>query len=277
MSEPFGFDRKSTLAGSIHMLSNGYGNGVRVLTHRNQMTVPASVPAYRHLPDTARFKADTTCKVLTHFDDRAQKRNADQISKQTSGEYGQYLIQDHTRSEKLNLGRSTHQFNEKSGKFNFPVSSARSEQSTARTARSAGGSTSRSESKPFYEPMTTERYKSDLLDNVTPIELHSTSTSVMQRDRLINTGRSSLGPSSVVTGSSERDQFRSTLQNLDKSYQNRNKRDLLAATLPPRGYQEGKLCATSNHRNGENSKAWAYHLRQEKPQVAVNHSNSRDA
>lgn len=250
------------------MLSNGYGNGVRVLTHRNQMTLPPSVPAYRHLPDTARFKADTTCKVLTHNDDRAQRRNADQITKQTSGEYGQYLVNTHTKSERLNLGRSTHQHNEKTGRFNFPVSSARSELSARDIPTARSGASDKS--KPFYEPMTTERYKSDILDSVTPIELHSNSAST----KMINTGRSTLGPhgSKVNTERSERSQFRGTLLNLDQQYQNVNKRDLHYATLPPRGYQEGAQCATSNHRNGQQSKAWAYQLRQEKSQVAVNQS-----
>lgn len=227
------------------------------------MSLPHSVPKYRHLPDTSRFKADTTCAILpsTMMGDKAERRNADQIAKQTSGEYGKFLVDHHHRSEKLNLGKSQHKLNEMSGKFKFDISTARSEQSTARSSRTSSVGTR----KPFYEPMTTERYKSDVLDNVTPIELHTLSSSHQLSQSTLSSYESS--------GANMKDTFKNTLDNLDKQYQNRNKRDLRASLLPSRGYQEGKLCATSNHRNEQQSKVWSNQLRQDKSVLAVSKLN----
>ena len=225
MGEPY-YDRASTLSGSVHVLSDGYGNGVRVLTARNQMTLPHSVPQYRHLPDTPQFKKDTTCTRLIQTES-GQRRNAEQVSKQTSGEYGKYLIEHRNSFERLNMGKSSHQINVATGKWKDPGEfSARSNQHSSRIK------TLTSSREPFYQPMNTDRYNNNALDRTIPMDLTSTGGSAPGTGRSIGSSLSRMSSSGQGGGS---DVYRTTLVQLDTQYENRNRRDLQAATLPHRG------------------------------------------
>ena len=171
MSEAY-VPRNSHLVGSVHKLSDGYGNGVRVLTSRNQMTLPHSVPQFRALPDTDQYKKDTSSYQLIRKDEASQKRNAEGINMQTSGDYGKYLLEYNTKSVRLNMGQSQNQFNE-----------TRRMRETTRNFGGGESNTMRIESarevvnkRPFYEPMSTERYKNDVLNRTQPIDLTSAST-----------------------------------------------------------------------------------------------------
>eukprot|EP01036_Dinobryon_divergens_P032365 gene32365-41932_t len=67
------------LVGSMHKFSDGYGIGARYLTSRNQPTFPATIPQHRHVPPPEEFLIKSTCTKLIQDDDRALRRNADQI------------------------------------------------------------------------------------------------------------------------------------------------------------------------------------------------------
>ena len=86
-------------------------------------------------------------------------------------------------------------------------------------------------------------------------ELISSRSAVLS-SRYSPTTASQTGP----VGSS---QYLATLQNLDKSFSNINRRDLFAASQPGRSTQELVWCASNNNRGAQASKTWAERLRRE--------------
>jgi hypothetical protein len=204
------------------------GYGQRYLTARNKLTVPSSVPEFRHPPPTERFIATTHSTTQIGRDDRAQRRNVDAIQKQTSGEVGRYLLDPAHEGERLamrmrqphaNLGK----------KFVYSPQS-----SPAKTTASTHHVT-------LMSPQRTERM--------------DTGRSTARDERAgMPTVRSPEGPLT----------FRSTFKTLDKSFSNVNRRDLFAAgSAPARPAQELVWCVATNSRNGDASKNWAGQLRKE--------------
>lgn len=90
------------LVGSIHRYDDGYGNGCRWPTSRNAQSLPASVPQFRHPPDSERYLNGIKSKVQIKSDEASLKRNAEQVVFQTSGEIGKFLI-DYDEGTKLNM------------------------------------------------------------------------------------------------------------------------------------------------------------------------------
>lgn len=82
------------------------GMGARYLTSRNQPTFPATIPQYRHVPPPEEFLIKSTCTKLIQDDDRALRRNADQIVRQTSGDYGKYHIDTESSVVRLTMKES---------------------------------------------------------------------------------------------------------------------------------------------------------------------------
>ena len=80
------------LVGSGHQYSMGYGYGARVSTARNVQTLPASIPQYRYPPVSERSENLFRSRPMGLTGYKADKRLADQIVHQTSGDYGKFLI-----------------------------------------------------------------------------------------------------------------------------------------------------------------------------------------
>jgi hypothetical protein len=69
----------------------GYGYGARCPTERNVQTLPASIPQYRYPPISERSENLFRSRPMgTGY--KADKRLADQIVHQTSGDWGKFLI-----------------------------------------------------------------------------------------------------------------------------------------------------------------------------------------
>lgn len=79
------------LIGSGHKYSMGYGYGARVPTTRNLPTLPASIPQYRYPPVSERSENLFRSRPMGLTGCTADKRHADQIVYQTSGEWGKFL------------------------------------------------------------------------------------------------------------------------------------------------------------------------------------------
>jgi len=70
----------------------GYGYGARVPTARNVQTLPASIPQYRYPPVSERSENLFRSRPMGLTGYKADKRLADQIVHQTSGDWGKFLI-----------------------------------------------------------------------------------------------------------------------------------------------------------------------------------------
>ena len=90
------------LVGSMHRLRNGYGYGANVPTERNKATL-RSVPTHRYPPEYSEPIPGSKPKLWLKHSEQSQKRCAQQILNQTSGEYGSYLIGAMTESVRLKL------------------------------------------------------------------------------------------------------------------------------------------------------------------------------
>ena len=79
------------LDGSVHTFTPGYGYGARVPTARNQPTLPASIPKFRHPPLSERSENMCKSMVLDLTGSKSTKRHSDQLALQTSGDYGRFM------------------------------------------------------------------------------------------------------------------------------------------------------------------------------------------
>lgn len=155
------------LLGSVHTFSPGYGYGARVPTVRNRPTLPAAVPKYRHAPLTDRANKMFTSTRLDVAGDRAVQRHKDQMSLQTSGEYGRFMF---SSSRSSNYPEST------STAGSRPATSACESRSNSRQAATpssssslglgntemrSGGGTSHSSSGRLFSPINTSGVMSD--------------------------------------------------------------------------------------------------------------------
>lgn len=237
--------------GSMHKFSDGYGMnfffnyrfilsftiitigyGVRYLTSRNQPTVPSSVPMIRHEPLSDRYLRVTSCTKIISNDFQSQKRNADQIKFQTSGEIGKFYVD--SESEGLKVCRKTHI---------FPTRNVTSDVH----AINSNPSNTTAELKSHRDNATT--------DNITTHRLDMpTNRSCYNSENTSCYSNTSLSSSST---------YLSTLKELDKSFGKVERRDLAAACLPPRSVQELRWGAASNNRGAQQSKLWAEKLRKE--------------
>lgn len=208
---------------------NILGYGQRYLTSRNQPTLPRSVPLQRHPPKSDRFLRVTSSTHQIGTDARAERRNADQIRMQTSGEIGSFYID--ADSEAVKLGKTLlkppparhllDKGNEIRTEFNSaPVTNrsiptSRTDLDSARTGRSSAR----------YE------YQSSF--------------------------------NNTSSGGGSPSLYMNTLQTLDKTFSKAERRDLFAASMPGRSAQELVWCAANNSRGAQQSKGWAQKLRKE--------------
>jgi hypothetical protein len=215
----------------MHINSDGYGRGVHCVTARNVPTWPANVPQFRHPPDSERFlrgtrptPGATSCWPSSNH--RAQVRNADQMVHQTSGDYGKFLYDTDSRAVKLNKGT-----------MNPRPSELAATRAAAESAAALGSSRGMARS----------------------------SNSATQR-----TARSDLSARSSGGGGGAISSHRappveytavSALRELDSAFSRKNRRDLIAATLPLRSDHELILSATSGNLQQLQSKPWAEKLR----------------
>lgn len=88
------------LAGSMHKLSDGYGYGARIPTHRNKPTFPITVPTHRYPQQQPDSKQQSTKLIM--IDARAQLRHNDQLKHQSSGEWGRFFFDTSTEAIRLN-------------------------------------------------------------------------------------------------------------------------------------------------------------------------------
>lgn len=189
--------------------------------------MPRSVPLQRHPPPSDRFARVTSSTQLIGTDARAEKRNADQIRNQTSGEIGRFYID--SESEAVKLGKT------------------------------------------LLKPPPPRP------DNL--YEMHSglqsalpTNRSLLSSRKGTDSARSDRSTSRSDYGNSSRDNFHTsaasnkymtTLQTLDRTFSNSDRRDLFAASMPGRSAQELVWCAANNNRGALQSKGWAQRLRKE--------------
>lgn len=185
------------------------------------------MPLERHPPQSDRFTRVTSSTQLIGTDARAERRNADQIRLQTSGEIGSFYIDAET--EGIKLGKT---------RLKPPV---RQKESTNMETQ--------------YE------YK------CAPITARSTASSFESAPSARSTARSEYGGQatnrSFGSPSASGSNFATTWQTLDRSFSNANRRDLFAASMPGRPAQELVWCAASNNRGAQQSKSWAGKLRKD--------------
>jgi hypothetical protein len=82
---------KSYMVGSCHRHANGYGYGTRVPTERNNPGL-ASVPKYKMHPDHDRMVTGSRSRDLGYMGHKADMRQAQSLTLQTSGDYGKFLF-----------------------------------------------------------------------------------------------------------------------------------------------------------------------------------------
>lgn len=214
------------------------GRGVRCLTARNKPTWPASVPQYRHAPDTERFLKGTRptpgpCSTVAvprygsgvfngsrDNDEKALVRHVHQMKYQTSGEYGGYLFNTESAAVKYNKGVMNARPSEKE------VNSARTESTGRLTGRDSNPITGRSHQ----------------------------SGSISQRSSGNGGAHSSHRTQNECT-------IASALNDLDSAFSRKNRRDLFVASLPKTSDHELILSATSGNLAQLQSKPWADKLR----------------
>jgi hypothetical protein len=195
------------------------GYGKRYPTERNQMTHPANVPKYRHVPDSEDFIKGCSSTKVIKTDDKALQRNAQAVVFQTSGDYGKhYLGMDPPLLKLQKTGISPAQTVSRQSTWRPENYRAAASDVTARSDVSESLMTDRSSLQSF-------------------------------RDDFNNNQGGSM--------------YAKTLKNLDKTFDRRAKKDLLAATIPTKSAQELVWCATSNDHNAQHTKHWAFYLRKD--------------
>jgi len=243
------------------------------LTSRNQQTLPASIPQFRHSPPTERFLQTTTCTKLVRNDEAGIRRNADQIVRQTSGEYGKYLIEPDSSAIRLNMTASrpsqatfslekplsintnqTHSnpYNATSRIPKEPILLEQNPRGSIRTARSAYGNTSARQDTARSDASNSIIFKNT--SNNDPFSNSNNNTNNMNSNNNLNNS-SNL--------------YLSTLSHLDGAFDRRSQRDLFAASLPPKAEQQLRWVAIGNHKCAQQSEGWAGSLRREKDRTVV--------
>ena len=239
------------LVGSCHKYSDGYGMilmqrnfcdkaviynlfsqtagyGQRYLTSRNLLTLPCSVPIIRHPPPTERYLRVTSSTQLIGSDGRAERRNADQIKMQTSGEVGRFYIDAESQGVKLGktlLQRPANNYATESNKFTADQSEFKSRPATDRTT-----STGRYEDEGYFSGRNSQSSARGPLDS---------------------SGGNNVNASSAFGTATS------------ATYLNASRRDLFAASAPSRSQQELVWCVANNSRGARQSQPWAERLRKE--------------
>lgn len=251
------------MVGSVHKNSDGYGKlqwiqiahlsfisivcensgyGARFPTERNQMTLPANVPFYRHLPDTDRFLAGTRSTQLVRTDDAAQRKNAVAILHKTSGEVGLHYLGIDPEPIRILKKPLREPFPHRSVVKTYDhlyVTRNEENQSARATARS--------------KPDSGRWTALESARNNNHQHNYSPSGSLAR----------TWGTSTSSGAEQKREQFFQTLSTLDKSFNRQSRRDLFVASLPPKPMHELVSVATSHNHSAMQSKGWAEKLRRD--------------
>mmetsp|Transcript_3141 Transcript_3141/g.4906 ORF Transcript_3141/g.4906 Transcript_3141/m.4906 type:complete len:259 (+) Transcript_3141:53-829(+) len=252
-------DKSCPLVGSCHKFSDGYGYGKRYLTSRNQITVPHSVPEFRYPAPTERYQRVTSSTKLVHNDNRAQLRNVHSIQLQTSGEVGRYLLDPRFEGEKL-LKKMLQPHAKLGKKFvgtNSPVRDGSNGSVASQSNSSIRGEASRAEEAHALLQSKSPVPAQTLIKTATAPDWHSQLDSGRQESGRKSSNRSGNDQNPNISP------YMSTLKQLDKSFTNSNRRDLVAASAPSRSREELVWCAANNNRGAMASHAWADRLRRE--------------
>lgn len=178
----------------------------------------------RYPPESQRFLAGTTCTQQIKNDDRAQRRLADQMVMQTSGEYGKFLVDTDSKAVKLNSGKIPSQTIKRSQPETTSTFFDTKENSDRfLSARPGTGM-----------DLTFNRSKSELFANTR---------------------------NSYTAANNSRTQYMETLKTLDRQFDRGSRKDLFAASLPLRSNKEQIYTVTGNHFSAQQSKVWTEKLR----------------
>jgi len=229
------------LMGSVHTFSAGYGYGARVPTVRNQPTLPAAVPKYRHAPISERGDVMFKSTRLDVSGGKAVQRHRDQMALQTSGEYGSFMFK-----------------------------SARPESTMATSARPATTAfESRSNSRRTATPSSGYDRSRASLDKSATGGSSSSSTSASSSTRLF----SPINTSGVRCDSGTISRYRKK-DPLNDCFAKYTKYDALAAKSPPRNLgPTSKYTALGNTTAAEFSRTWQLGLRPNK-RAATSHGGA---
>eukprot|EP01039_Chlorochromonas_danica_P007947 gene7947-8767_t len=224
------------MVGSLHKFSDGYGYGARYPTERNRVNVPASIPKYRHPPDSERFLAGTRSVVRAQRDDRSLRRNAEQLFYQTSGEVGSYYYG--VEPEFMHLNRKPLEATTRRGHDLFSAN-----KTAGPPAESAA--TTISKDSPWASSRSNQSARF--------------SDYSMEKRSAYSTPRSQRQGNEHVT----QEKLNWTLTNLNPSFERHARYDLMAASQPRKPVQESVWSATGNYQEYLNGKPWMLKLRQD--------------
>lgn len=267
------------LMGSVHTFSPGYGYGARVPTVRNQPTLPASVPKYRHAPLTDRAVDMFSSTKLNTTGDRAVQRHKDQMSMQTSGEYGKFMFTNNrpestqgTRSYSSTYSSSSRPATSSSGNSSrrqtITPSSSSSASSSSACASFTPSSGSRSGSVLQQQQSRSFRGNDSISGNdsggggagssFSSSPICSSSSSSSSSGRLF----SPINTSGVLADAATISRYRKK-DPLNDSFARYTKYDLLAAKSPSRDLQgsAASFAALGNTTAAEFSRSWQLGLR----------------
>jgi hypothetical protein len=231
------------MIGSMHLNSDGYGYGARIPTERNRMSLPASVPNHRHPPDTAHFLEGCRSTQIVKVDDRACRRNAEAIMRQTSGEVGfHYLGID---PEPLRLMKK-------------PLREPHVHTIVAKTHDA------------FYSSINSDKSQNNSISarenarKASARSMPSTGRSIDSRwSNEYSHSSARENPTSHASSDSKREKFAQTLRTLDSSFGSQGRRDLFAASQPTKPMHEMVWVATSNNHAALQSRSWSNKLRRD--------------
>ncbi len=208
-----------------------------------------------------------TCTQRVFHDDRAQKRLADQMSMQTSGEYGKFLIDTDSKAIKLNCGKIPNQIVKRAPKPQPEFKETTDRYYSARLGTPMDLTFNRDTSTQYLTKSTSNFSSNNQTDGSNPFHhsssnnLNSRSNSAQVSARSDLNSRSDIGSARNSVQLSGRDnffnsnshnnfgnsgygtttsktQYTDTLRSLDKQFNNASRRDLFAASLPARSSHE---------------------------------------
>ena len=241
------------LLGSIHTFTPGYGYGARVPTVRNQQTLPASIPKYRYAPVSQ--KDINMCKTveIDMSGPKSIKRHQDQMTLQTSGEYGRFMYPKFNNNNTSEIN-STMQLSSRphttsgvgTGTYNSSRKGSGSVVQQTQSGKninnsSNNNSTSRSGSDANNSNISS--YRSNISSN--------TGSEVM---KMKNTAGSIQYDYKTICKYRKKDP-------IQDSFMRYTKYDSIACNAPPRDKSDISWCSIGNHMAAEHSHAWAIGLR----------------
>lgn len=202
------------------------------------MTLPANVPAFRHVPDSDRYLRGTSSTKVIKNDDHSFVRNAQQVMYQTSGEVGYHYLGFDPEPIRMNKKPLQDPYVHTSipkdhSRLFLPAANSQNPNHSEDYGRSL---TNRSIGNSAREPFASGR------------SINSDFSTTFQ---------------ATQTFSNPREKFAHTLNNLDASFDRQKRRDLFVASLPPKPMQELVGVATSNNHSAMQSMPWVLRLRKD--------------